>query len=169
MIQWFRGKKELYNVKVHGQGIYFATDTQEIIQNNLVFGGKLPEGLEELVQENHNSLLILNGEGEGSVKKQINDSINKFATQISDNGTIDTFKELLDFADKNGKDLNNLVLEIKDAKSKIESQNLVIEQIQNNLQITESNLLNKIEETRTEVSKEIDNKIETAFSWQNVH
>lgn len=169
MIQWFRGKKELYNVKVHGQGIYFATDTQEIIQNNLVFGGQLPEGLAEMVQENHDSLLILNGEGEGSIKKQIDDSINKFATQISDNGTIDTFKELIDFAATNGKDLGNLILEVVDVKSKIESQNLIIEQIQNNVQSTESNLLAKIEETRTEVSKEIDSKIETAFSWQNVN
>lgn len=169
MIKLFRGPKALYNVNSHGKGIYFATDTQEIIQNGLVFGGQFPEGLAEMVQENHDSLLILNGEGDGSIKKQINDSINEFATQISDNDTIDTFKELIDFAAANGKDLNNLLLEINNVKSKVESQNLIIEQVQKDVQSTESNLLAKIEETKTEVSKEIDSKIETAFSWQNVN
>lgn len=168
-IKFFRGQKNAYSVLKHGEGIYFATDTKEIIQNGLVFCGEIPEGLAEMVQENHNSLLILNGEGEGSIKKQIDDSINQFATQISDNGVVDTFKELIDFAANNGKDLSNLVLEIDDVKSNIESQNLIIEQIQSNLQIIESNMLTKIEETKTEVSKEIDNKIETAFSWQNVN
>lgn len=169
MIKLFRGPKALYNVNSHGKGIYFATDTQEIIQNGLVFGEQLPEGLAEMVQENHDSLLVLNGEGDGSIKKQINDSINQFATQISDNGTIDTFKELVDFAATNGEGLNNLLVEVNDVKSKVESQNLIIGQIQNDIQSTESNLLAKIEETKIEVSKEIDNKIETAFSWQNVN
>jgi hypothetical protein len=39
MIKLFRGPKALYNVNSHGKGVYFATDTQEIIQNGLVFGG----------------------------------------------------------------------------------------------------------------------------------
>lgn len=49
MIKFFRGPRELYNVNAHGAGIYFATDTKEIIQNGLSFLGDLPSDLAEAV------------------------------------------------------------------------------------------------------------------------
>lgn len=39
MIKFFRGPKGSYDVKAHGQGIYFATDTMEIIANGASFTG----------------------------------------------------------------------------------------------------------------------------------
>ena len=36
MSVFFRGLKEKYNLSSHGGGIYFATDTKEIIQNGEV-------------------------------------------------------------------------------------------------------------------------------------
>lgn len=43
MIQFFRGLRDLYNVTTHGQGIYFATDTYEIIHNGQSYSGLLQE------------------------------------------------------------------------------------------------------------------------------
>lgn len=39
MIEFFRGPKKSYNVNEHGQGIYFATDTKEIVMNDSVYTG----------------------------------------------------------------------------------------------------------------------------------
>lgn len=43
MAVFFRGLKEKYNLTAHGSGIYFATDTKEIIQNGIPFTGELPD------------------------------------------------------------------------------------------------------------------------------
>ena len=52
------------------------------------------------VKANEDALLVLNGADtvDGSVAKQVNAAINKFASDITDNETIDTFKELVDYA-----------------------------------------------------------------------
>ena len=39
LIQYYRGLKENYNIGSHGQGIYFATDTKEILHNGVSFTG----------------------------------------------------------------------------------------------------------------------------------
>lgn len=46
MIQFFRGPKKGYSLKEHGQGIYFATDTKEILMNGGVFTGPVKEDSE---------------------------------------------------------------------------------------------------------------------------
>lgn len=48
------------------------------------------------------SVETLTGAGDGSVKKIVDAAINDFATRISDNGEIDTFKELVDYVAKHG-------------------------------------------------------------------
>ena len=174
-VQLFRGPRALYSVKAHGGGIYFATDTKEIIQNGLSFLGNIPEDLAEVIaksEANRVALDILNGNGEGSVDKKISDAINEFASNISDDNTINTFKELLEYAANNTSDVGNLIVSINDVKSENEQQNLLIESLETNLKATEQSLLLKIEGNETAIanlSKEVDNKIETAFSWQNVN
>lgn len=174
-LQYFRGLKGLYNKKAHGEGIYFATDSKEIIHNGLIFSGSVPAELSEVIakaEANRVALEILNGSGEGSVQKQIDDAINEFTSQISDNGTIDTFKELLEFAANNKGEIGDLILEINEAKDKNEEQDLRIESLENNLKATEQGLLLKIEGNETAIanlSTEIDTKIESAFSWENVN
>lgn len=44
MIKFFRGLRASYDVTTHGAGIYFATDTFEIIHNNASYSGLLQEG-----------------------------------------------------------------------------------------------------------------------------
>lgn len=49
MAVFFRGLKAKYNLSAHGSGIYFATDTKEIIQNGIAFTGELPD--KNLIQD----------------------------------------------------------------------------------------------------------------------
>ena len=56
------------------------------------------------IKANTDAIEVLNGDTtvEGSVDKKVADAINEFATQISDNGTIDTFKELVNYVSTHG-------------------------------------------------------------------
>lgn len=45
---------------------------------------------------------VLNGSGIGSVSKAITDAFNDFATKVSDDGVINSYKELIDWAAKHG-------------------------------------------------------------------
>jgi uncharacterized protein YsxB (DUF464 family) len=137
----------------------------------LSFLGNIPEDLAEVIaksEANRVALDILNGNGEGSVDKKISDAINEFASNISDDNTVNTFKELLEYAANNTSEVGNLIVSINDVKSENEQQNLLIESLETNLKATEQSLLLKIEGNETAIanlSKEVDNKIETAFSW----
>lgn len=44
----------------------------------------------------------LNGTGSGSVKKAVDDAINEFAAKVSDDGTVNTLKELVDWVSEHG-------------------------------------------------------------------
>ena len=48
------------------------------------------------------AIITLNGEGLGSVKKQIDDAFNDFATKISDDNVVNTYKELIDYCSTHG-------------------------------------------------------------------
>lgn len=56
------------------------------------------------VQANTEAIEVLNGDStvSGSVDKKIADAINEFATQITDDGTINTFKEVLNYISTHG-------------------------------------------------------------------
>ena len=43
------------------------------------------------------AITTLNGEGLGSVKKQIDDAFNDFATKMSDDNVVNTYKELIEY------------------------------------------------------------------------
>ena len=43
-------------------------------------------------------ITTLKGTGEGSVKKAIDDAFNDFSTKVSDDGVVNTYKELIDYA-----------------------------------------------------------------------
>lgn len=56
--------------------------------------------LKARVKDNEDAIKVLNGSvtETGSVAKQVNDAINTFVNQVSDNNTVDTFKELIQYA-----------------------------------------------------------------------
>lgn len=133
IVQHYRGLKEHYNKASHGQGIYFATDTKEIILNGESYSGEGSESFSALqtqVQENTDALVVLNGTGEGSVIKLVSDAINEFATKMSDDGTVNTFKELVDYASTHGSEFGELLVEVNAVKEKNAEQDGRIEAIE---------------------------------------
>lgn len=170
-VQYFRGLRELYNINSHGNGIYFATDTKEIIQNGLSYLGELPAELAEAVrriEENEQALIILNGNGEGSIQKQINDAIDNFANQLTDDGVVNTFKELVNYAAENAGDLGNLILRVDNIEVKDSEQDLIISEIREDLAAFKGEVEMKFESNNAVLEETVDNKITNAFTWVNV-
>ncbi len=61
------------------------------------------------VTSNTSAIGILNGTGEGSVDKKITDAINEFATNITDDGVVNSYKELIDYVATHGSEFTELV------------------------------------------------------------
>lgn len=77
MAVFFRGLKEKYNLSNHGGGIYFATDTKEIIQNGIVYTGELPD--KNLIED-----VALNAEGDKIVVTHVDGSTSEIAVGSGD-------------------------------------------------------------------------------------
>lgn len=77
------------------------------------------------IKTNADAITKLNGADtiEGSVDKKIKDAINKFATDVSNNDTIDTFKELIDYAASHQSDYSTLSGEVQKNTSAIATLN----------------------------------------------
>lgn len=79
-----------------------ADDKAVAAQNDVdaleaVVGADDTAGLRKRIKANEDAITTLNGTGEGSVDKAVKDAIDDFATKASDDGTINTFKELVDW------------------------------------------------------------------------
>ncbi len=59
------------------------------------------------------------GSGDGSVDKKISEAINDFATKITDNGAIDSFKELVDYVAAHGPEFSALVGRVGTVEGKV--------------------------------------------------
>lgn len=64
------------------------------------------------VTANEGALAVLNGEDVGSVKKTVDDAINKFATDVSNDEIVNTFKELIDYVADHGPEAAEMAGEI---------------------------------------------------------
>lgn len=84
------------------------------------------------VTANTNAISVLNGDStvEGSVDKKVADAINEFATQISDDGTINTYKEILNYISSHGGEANEMMAAI-DALEVLVGDTAVATQIAN--------------------------------------
>lgn len=82
-----------------------------------VVGADDTTGLRKRIKTNEDAIGVLKGTGEGSVAKAINDAIDAFATKATDNGTIDTFKELVDWVAKHPEVVNGLTGDINKLKA----------------------------------------------------
>lgn len=71
--------------------------------------GAEDERLAGLIAASEEKITVLNGTGEGSVDKKIADAIDTFATQVTDDDTINTVKELFDYVAEHGSDFNALL------------------------------------------------------------
>lgn len=82
-----------------------------------VVGANDTAGLRKRIKTNEDAIGVLNGTGEGSVTKAVNDAINDFATKATENGTIDTFKELVDWVAGHPDIVNGLTGDINKLKA----------------------------------------------------
>lgn len=78
-----------------------------------------------LIKNNTDAIDVLNGVDtiDGSVAKSVKDAINDFATKISDDGKINTFKELVDYAAAHGSEYTAAIADIAANKSAIDALN----------------------------------------------
>lgn len=56
------------------------------------------------IETNKNAINILNGTAAGSVKKAIDDAFNAFTTNVTNDGVVNSYKELIDWAAEHGGD-----------------------------------------------------------------
>ena len=66
------------------------------------------------------TLTTLQGSGEGSIEKAIDDAINEFATNVSDDDVVNSFKELVDWAAEHGSEAAEMSAGIQENKTAIQ-------------------------------------------------
>lgn len=78
-----------------------------------------------LIKSNKDAIDVLNGGDtiEGSVAKSVKDAINDFSTKISEDGTVNTFKELVDYVAAHGSEYTAAIADIAANKSAIKTLN----------------------------------------------
>lgn len=73
----------------------------------------LDQALQTAIDDNTTAIETLNGTGVGSVKKQIDDAFNDFATKVTDDGVVNSYKELIDWAASHGSDATEMMASIQ--------------------------------------------------------
>lgn len=73
------------------------------------------------VAANETAIATLNGTGEGSVTKQIDDAFNDFSTKVTDDGVVNSYKELIDWAAAHGAEATELAKGISDNAAAIDA------------------------------------------------
>lgn len=105
---------------------------------------------------------ILNGSGTGSVSKAITDAFNDFATKVSDDGVVNSYKELIDWAATHGGEATQMTAAISNIENILAgignegnpaTVNAAITEAISNLNI--GNYYTKAE-TDTELDKKVD-------------
>ena len=78
-----------------------------------------------LIKNNKDAIDVLNSGDtiEGSVAKSVKDAINDFSTKISEDGTVNTFKELVDYVAAHGSEYTAAIADIAANKSAIKTLN----------------------------------------------
>lgn len=79
------------------------------------------------IAENKAAIEVLNGAGEGSVTKTVNDAINEFAASVSDDGTVNTIKELTDWVATHGPEAAEMAAGIQANEAAIAENKAAIE------------------------------------------
>ena len=75
------------------------------------------------VTANEEAIAILNGTEEGSVTKTVDEAINKFATELSDDGVVNTFKELVDYAAAHTSEIGEIIRDVEQNTTDISTLN----------------------------------------------
>ena len=99
---------DVYETKAHA--------AEEISRVEGVVGGinSRLETAEGEIDDLQAAVEVLNGTGEGSVQATVDAAINKFATDIGDDDTVDSFKELVDWVATHGGEAAEMAKAIKE-------------------------------------------------------
>lgn len=127
----------------------YLVPTDEINQLSEIVSN-LNKQLDELNLDINTINEQLNGTGEGSVDSKIDQKLNDFASKITDDGTINTLKELIDYISTHGDEFSQVIVDITELQ-RLVGEASVQEQIDNAL--ANSNLLNIDEAKLTFLSK----------------
>ena len=65
-------------------------------------------------------IVVLKGDGEGSVKKIVDDAIDAWAKEVTDNGTLDTIKEVIDYVAEHKGEATQMLTDIGVLKTDVE-------------------------------------------------
>ena len=88
-------------------------------------------------------------------------AINDFTNAITDNGVIDTFKELVDFA--NSSNAGDLIITVNKVEQNIEIINQEVQQIKVDMSVIDSKVT-----SNTSSIENLDNKYTHILSWEQV-
>lgn len=108
------------------------------------------------IKANTDAITKLNGADtvDGSVDKKIKDAINKFATDVSDNNTVDTFKELIDYAASHQGEYSTLSGEVQKNTTAITTLNGT------GAGSVSKTVSDAVDAAKTELQGNIDNKVD---------
>lgn len=122
------------------------------------------------IKSNTDAITTLNGKGDGSVDKKITEAFNRFLQDVSDDDTINTFKELLDYASDHDSDIQNLINEITRNKNNLSDLTTILDIHKNdkenphNVTLTQLGIfalaseLNLLNGARFNIQEQIDDK-----------
>lgn len=125
--------------------------------------------LVEKITANEEAIAILNGTEEGSVVKTVDEAINKFATELSDDGVVNTFKELIDYAAAHTSEIGEIVRDVEQNTTDIGTLNTDVSAIKDDYltsadktEVTESIAENvtAISDLDTKVTEGLDGKLD---------
>lgn len=126
-VKFYRGLKEKYNESTHLDGIYFATDTFEIIVNNKTYGGTKSATVSEIsYDEPSHKFTIVKGDGSSvELSLPVTDGTNAGLMSAEDKKKLDA---VLEGFDPEGPSVQEKIDEIKayTVNSKVISENPVL-------------------------------------------
>lgn len=126
-VKFYRGLKEKYNESTHLDGIYFATDTFEIIVNNKTYGGTKSATVSEIsYDEPSHKFTIVKGDGSSvELSLPVTDGTNAGLMSAEDKKKLDA---ALEGFDPEGPSVQEEIDEIKayTVNSKVISENPVL-------------------------------------------
>lgn len=116
-------------INVNGKAVAI-TGLAALAYKSKISASDLEDALKTVIDNKANSsdvsaieseISILKGTGNGSVKKTVDSAINDFATKVSDDGTVNTIKELVDWVASHGSEASEMASGISENSTEIES------------------------------------------------
>lgn len=119
-----------------------VVEKSKLLSTVLAELGAEDERLAGLIEAAEAKITVLNGTGAGSVDKKIADAIDAFATQVTENDTIDTVKELFDYVAEHGSEFSALLGRVSTAEGKIETLEGKVEALEGDNTTNKANIEN---------------------------